>query len=300
MQRFLRFILVACVLGVVFHCIVLFCHRQTDNFTLARIHSDLPFNPAWEISPLSPEKKIELKQLFNQKFYYLGCGGQCFAFASEDGNYVIKFFKHKIRKPFTLFLKIPLPGTLNQKRLKKWNRALFKHNRDFNSYKIAYEDLREETGLVYIHLNKSDDLNQLVTIVDKIGIVHQIDLDKIEFIVQKRAKLVYTYIEEVMTQKNLQEAKTALHSLLNIIISRCKKGIFDEDARIHRNFGFIGTQPIFIDVGRFKRDPERTRPSVYKNDLLHIIGRFRQWLEKSYPELVLIFDEQLHEFQQNT
>lgn len=296
-NKWVRFFIAPMVFGALLYYTASFCNQQTDRFSVARIHSDLPFNPKWETAPLSPQKKTELLKLLDQKFHYLGCGGQCYAFASEDGNYVIKFFKHKIRKPFSFFLKMSLPGPLEKKRHKKLDKAFFKLNRDFNSYKIAYEDLNEETGLLYIHLNKGTDLNKSVTIVDKIGIAHRIPLDTIEFVVQKRAKLAYTYIDDLMTKGDIAGAKNALHSILDVIVARCKKGVFDEDARIHRNFGFVDSQPIFIDVGRFRRDPTRVQPAIYKQDLEDITGRFRDWLEESYPTLAPILDEELDEFE---
>lgn len=296
-HRWARILGASLICGWVFYSIASFCNQQTDGFSVARIHSDLPFNPAWETQALSPEKKEELLSIFHQKFHYLGVGGQCYAFASEDGHYVIKFFKHKIRKPFSFFYRTSLPKPFEKSRLKKWNKALYKLNRDFTSYKIAYEDLPEETGLLFIHLNKSSDLQRSATIVDKLGIAHTIALDEIEFIVQKRATMAYTFIEELMAKGNTAAAKKAMHSILDVIVSRCKKGIFDEDARIHRNFGFIDSKPIFIDVGRFRRDPERQKPIVYQNDLKDITGRLRDWLEQSYPPLVPILDEELHEYQ---
>lgn len=296
-NRLFRFFVLALIAGVSFYYLAVFCNRETDSFSIVRIHSDLPFNPEWETTPLSAQKKEEVLTALDQKFSYLGCGGQCFAFASEDGNYVIKFFKHKIRAPYSFFLKMALPGPLEKKRLGKLNKALYKLHRDFNSYKIAYEDLQDETGLLYIHLNKGTSLNQKVTIIDKIGIAHQIPLDEVEFVVQKRGQLAYSYIENLMEQGDDLGARAALHSILDIIICRCKKGVYDEDAKIHRNLGFVGAKPIFIDVGRFTRDPERTQPLVYKNDVRIITKRLRAWLEESHPQLTLILDEELHEIQ---
>jgi len=89
-----------------------FCHKKTDGFSVARIHSTLPWNPAWETAPLPGEEQHELEQALSQKFHYLGCGGQCFAFSSEDERYVIKFFKHRIRNPYSLLLHLPLPKVL--------------------------------------------------------------------------------------------------------------------------------------------------------------------------------------------
>jgi hypothetical protein len=287
------------LLGILHYFMAAFCNKWTDGFTILRIHSELPFNPAWESTPISNEKRNELHDIFSQKFHYLASGGQCFAFASENERYVVKFFKHKFRKPYSYFLKIPLPEKLDQLRKRKLNKALYKLKRDFTSYKIAYEELPQETRLLYIHLNKGTQLNQSITIIDKLGIEHLIPLDDVEFIVQAKAELVYAHIETLMKQGDTQGVREALHSILHIIVNRCKRGIFDEDPRIHRNFGFIGNTPIFIDVGRFVRDPTRRDPIVYKADLLTITKRFRAWLKESHPKLVPILEEELNAFEVN-
>ncbi len=281
--------------GVIFYITANFCEKKTDGFSVALIHSDLSYNPVWEIAPISLETEAELETIFSQKFYYLGSGGQSFAFVSENKEYVIKFFKHRIRKPYSFLLSLPIPSLLELQRLRKLDRALFKHCRDFTSYKIAYEELREETGLIYIHLNKGTQLNRSLQIIDKIGIEHKIDLDNIEFIVQKRAELIYPRINRWMAEGDLAAAKQSLHSILKLLVHRCKKGIFDEDPRIHNNLGLIDTKAIFIDVGRFVHDPERTRPTVYKNDLTTIIDkRLRPWLELNHPQLLIYLEEELY------
>lgn len=284
--------------GVIFYLTANFCESKTDGFSMAFIHSDLAYNPAWETRPISQGTRAELENVFSQKFRYLDCGGQSFVFVSENNQYVIKFFKHRqFRKPYSFFLRLPLPGVLELSRLRKLDRALFKLNRDFTSYKLAYEELQEETGLIYIHLNKEAELKQTLNIVDKIGIEHEIDLDKIEFVLQKRADQLYPHIDALMARGDLIGAKRTLHSILEVIVGRCKKGIFDEDPRIHNNLGLIGQRVIFIDVGRFVRDPERCLPSVYMNDLRTIINkRFRPWLEKCHPQLITDLDDEIDKF----
>jgi hypothetical protein len=299
LRKLVRFAIAPVICAIAFYYTASFCHQKTDRFYVAKIHSELPFHPEWETAPLNTEKQMELRKLLDQKFYYLGSGGQCFAFASDDGKYVVKFFKHKTRKPFNFLLKAPLPGKLKKACRKKLDRMDFKLNRDFTSYKIAYEDLNQETGLLYIHLNKGTSLKQSITIVDKIGVAHQIALDDVEFVVQKRAELAYTYVDDLMAKGDVEAAKKALHSMLEVIVARCKKGVFDEDARIHRNFGFIDAQPIFIDVGRFRHDPSRKQPAIYKQDLADITERFRGWLQESYPPLAPILEEELNAFQKD-
>lgn len=202
-----------------------------------------------------------LQGIFDQKFYYLGSGGQCWVFASEDGQYVLKFFKFHRRKKDKL-------------------------QRDFKSYQIAYETLKQETGLVYLHLDKTESLGLTAKVIDKIAIEHPIDLDAHAFIVQKKAVLVFDYIRSLMDQGKQDEAKGALFKLCQLLEERCKKGIGDEDPRLHRNIGFVDGMPIFIDTGRFKNDPSRMDPAIYQKDLKKITHRLRQWLLNEYPELV--------------
>jgi len=297
-KKFSPFLILTSV-GAIFHLIANFCEKKTDGFTIAFIHSDLTYDPAWETKSISKETEAELEKVFTQKFRYLGCGGQSFVFVSEDKEYVIKFFKHRhFRKPYSLLLNIPLPGILELSRLYKLNKALFKLTRDFSSYKLAYEELQEEAGLIYIHLNKGTHLNRSLNIIDKIGIEHEIDLDKIEFVVQRRADLLYPRIDELMQRGDIHGAKQALHAVLDVIVTRCKKGIFDEDPRIHNNLGLFGQRAIFIDIGRFVRDEKRTFPSVYINDLKIIIGkRLRPWLERDHPQLITYLDEEINKLE---
>lgn len=276
-----------------------FCNAQTDGFSVARIHSELSFNPAWEVDPLSFDQEQTLCTVLNQKFRYLGCGGQCFAFVSEDDKWVIKFFKHRFRKPFSYFYHASLPMWIDRVRERKLHKALFKLNRDFTSYKIAYEDLREESGLLYIHLNKNEVNFPTLTIVDKIGISHKICLSEVEFVVQKKAELAYDHIGALMKNNDLSGARAALHSILQTLILRCQRGIYDEDPPIHRNLGFVDAQPIFIDVGRFRRDESRKNPEIYKKDLTLITKRLRRWLEENYPPLTTLLDEELDATQNN-
>jgi hypothetical protein len=289
----LQKIILLALLCILFHLTGKFCEKKTDGFSVAFIHSDLKHNPAWD-SPLPSE---EARAVLTQRFRYLGCGGQSFVFASEDGNYVLKFFKHrKFRKPYSYLLHLPLPGIFDFYRINHLHKALFKLKRDFTSYRIAYDDLREETGIIYQHLNKTKGLFQPVQIVDKIDIAHEIDLDKVEFLVQRRAKLLFPHIDQLMSQGDIESAKHTLHAVVEALVCRCKKGVFDEDPRLPSNLGILGQRAMFIDIGRFVRDPTRTQRNVYASDVKTITSkRLRPWLEQSHPELVSALDEEIQQ-----
>jgi len=61
----------------------------------------------------------------------------------------------------------------------------------FRAHKLAYTEIKADTGLIYIHLNKSDHLKTQLKVVDRLGRTHHIDLDKTEFIVQEKAELIF-------------------------------------------------------------------------------------------------------------
>lgn len=285
-------LIIACSLLAVFG-IAKFCEKQTDDFSVAYIHSDLAPSPEWETK--LPESQAELNQALSQTFNYLGFGGQAYAFVSADQNYVIKFFKQRyFRKPQSYLFSIPLPGAFELSRLRKFTKARAKLHRDFNSYKLAYEELREESGLVFVHLNKGNELKKSINIVDKIGISHKIDLDNVEFVLQKKAAPLFPHIQTLMQSGDVSSAKQTVHAIVEVLAGRCKKGIYDEDPRLHNNMGVIGAKAMFIDVGRFVRDPNRTQPETYRADLKHITGkRLKPWLQENYPQLSSYLDEEI-------
>ncbi len=231
-----------------------FCLTKTRGFALYKICSSLPFNPDWETPPLSEEENADVKKILSQPYLFLDKGAQSYVFLSSDGQYVIKFFKlHALHAPIWL-QSIHLPFHLQpiwvQKLLEK-RQSLIK---TFLSYKIAYNELKEETGMVFLHLNKTDALHQKLVIVDNIGISHSLDLDKMEFLVQKRASLFFPYLEKTIKEKGLESAKKTLSDLVHFLVRRNQKEIFDKDPDLETNFGFLDDKIVQIDVGRFRKD----------------------------------------------
>ena len=268
--KFILFIIAACALQWS-------CHKATDGFAIEKISSSLPFHPEWEVE--AEQKEIEA--IAKQKFYYLAKGAQCFVFASEDGKTVLKFFRHShMRAPLWLTL-FSFTGALETWRLEKIGKHEGKLGKDFASYKLAYETMRERTGISFLHLNKTNTLHTSVTIVDKLGIAHNLDLDQMEFLLQKRATLVYPTLDSLIAEGKLEEAKGAIADLISLLKWRAEKGIFDKDPDLNTNFGFTEGKAVQIDVGRFKFTGE----SGSKEELLRITDNLQQWLEAKSPAL---------------
>ena len=152
-----------------------------------------------------------------KSFTYLGSGARCYVFISEDRSAVIKFFKHHHMRPRHIIHKIPLTKGLEKKRAKVIGipeKMLFAL---FTSCKLANEHLKEESGLIGVHLNKTKDFNQSLTLIDKLGIRHEIDPNTVEFIIQKKAQPIFKKIAQLMKQGNICGAKQAVRAYLDLI-----------------------------------------------------------------------------------
>lgn len=57
----------------------------------------------------------------------------------------------------------------------------------FQSLKVAYEAAPLETGLVFVHLDKSTGVHPVVTLFDKAGTKYEVALDSHEFLLQQKA-----------------------------------------------------------------------------------------------------------------
>ena len=269
-----------------------FCEKKTDTFSIGAISSNRPYNPSFETAfPHSPE----IEEALSQRYTYFGRGGQAFAFFSDDGKYVVKFFKQRLFRPSWLLNHIPLPKVLHHYRFKRnWKRN-DKRARDFFSYKVSAEDLKDETGVLYSHLNRTTHLKKTLLITDRLGIQHPIALDNFDFIIQRRAERVYDRIDRLMQMGNREKAKEALLQVFSLISTRAKKGYRDRDPNIRTNCGFIGDKAIKIDVGRFVKNEEMKTPEKHNEELLRIVAPFETWIEIHYPELTDAFHSHLQE-----
>ena len=153
------------------------CERP-KGFTLSKVTSSYGADPRWDVeNDLSPS---ELAALLQGPYTYLGSGNHTYAFMSRDEKTVIKFFKQKHMRVQSLFLS-------SETKLRRAKERL----ESFSSYLLAYEKLRDETGLLYLHLNPTHHLHQTVTLIDQHGKEHRVNLDEMEFLIQKKATLSF-------------------------------------------------------------------------------------------------------------
>lgn len=284
------------IAGCLFAWLSFYTYNQlTDGFSLRQMTSSLPLYPEFTV-PLSEEKKEQLRNSLDQPFHYLGKGCQFYAFVSEDGKYVIKFLKQKHLRPFTWLNSIPMPKKLRKISDAKIERRKERVSKLFSSCKLAYEKMPDETGLLYIHLHRAPALEKTVTLVDKLGRKRRVEIDKYEYVVQKKA----TTVKEMFTQIQSDEAQMQerIDQLLTLIFSRYRKGICDRDRSFVQNVAFLPEEgrALFIDTGQFYEDPVILEKEEQCKDMRKRIGNLRHFTSKHFPELAPLVDAQINNY----
>lgn len=271
-----------------------FCLNQTKGFRYYYLLSNLPNDERWEFPPLSVDEKKNVDALLAQEFTFLGSGGWCFAFLGADGTTVLKFYKHthlrldKVMKRFS-FKKLisksdPLPKD-----------AYYFQEFNFKSCALLYQHAKELTGILYAHLNKTENLLPQVVLIDNIGVRHTIDLDKTEFILQQKADLLIPHLQKQMASHNVEGAKNSIDALLNCIVKLYDKGIRDHDSSIRNNYGFTEEGAIALDISSFGPDDSLKDPAVQKVELRRKTHRLERWLKKYHLELYHYYEQRINQ-----
>jgi hypothetical protein len=251
--------------------------KSNDSFNLNFIHSCLRNSPDWEICC---QHRGLVDQILNQPFTYLTKGKQSFVFASSDGDYVLKFY----RFPSSL-----RPYSWLMRPFRKLSTST-KENLDanFRSFKLAYDDLREESGLVLVHMNKTSGIYRKVTLTDKMGVQHIVDLNKVAFLLQQRGTRFFSEFDQQAKSPDLSEAKATIEKTVALFASCWKKGAIDLDPILDKNFGLIDGSPFIIDVGQWTRPSELPPLKEY---LLQMTGSLSHKLSNENPELYQFYQE---------
>lgn len=259
-------------------------HALTDDFGYASITSNLPDDPRWDC-PTRHEDHAELERALSQPYNYLESGSQSYAFVSQDGKYVIKFFKHKRWRLNPLIASLPLPPSLKARRDHWVRKKKETVASTFQSCITSYQEFREETGVIFVHLNKKGPFGQNLIVRDRIGFKHLIDLKEVEFILQRKAIPTHEYLLDLKNKGMDKEAEKAIRDLIAFTAYRAHKGYSDKDPHLIRNFGFIDGKATQIDIGGFHRDPKKDLRYFYSHELLKIRAKLIPWLVENYPEL---------------
>jgi hypothetical protein len=247
MKKGIRFLGLGClvlVLGMGGNLFYLYRHREfgPDDF-------HYPF--VLKLKGKAPEKASQelASDILKQKFVYLGCGTQVTAYESEDHRYVVKFFnpRNTIKKKWfgkkTRLMRMNSPSWI----LKSYFGTQERLIKFFSRYAMAYDELRDEAGLIYVHLNGATVLQQELELVDKEGKLRRVRLEDAPFVLQKKVELVPAYLVK-------NDKKEAARQLYDLFLSRARKGYTDKLQTLDKNFGFADGRAVQLDVGRIRKE----------------------------------------------
>ena len=250
------FLSVIRILFFIFFCISMLLvpaltKRLTKGFRLAKMQLEFPHRPNWEV-PLVPE----VISILDQPYYYLDKGSQCYVFESKDGEYVLKLFRYD--QP-TNDTKVTLL---------------------FNGCKAAFDYLKEETGLIFVHLNPTPMGLGTVICRDPIGREVEFQLDQCRFAVQKKAK---PFRETLLNAKsNREEMQRLIDQFFDLLVARTEKGVLNSDPSLSRNFGFLDTCAIELDFGNYRPCSNVDQGK----EIRRYTGKLKKWLLLNAPEWV--------------
>jgi hypothetical protein len=243
--------------------------RFTCGFKLAKMHIDLPFRPDWEVAPsLSRE---DLNAILDQPFSYLDKGAQCYVFQSGDERHVVKLFRYD------------QPHIIRHKKTSvEWKREKL-----FSACLLAYQKAREETGLVYLHLNVTRGEVPILHAKGPIGQTLHFHLDRYRFAIQKKAQPFRASLLEAYHSSDKDALPRLIDSFVSVLSSRLGKGIGNSDPTVSRNFGFLEGKAVEIDFGNYYVHP----PTI--DEMHRYTHRLRRWLKHHAPEWVSYLDEKV-------
>ncbi len=251
-------------------------HWAKDGFNINRIRSAFP---ASKEEPIPEEVAAALKQPYS----YLGQGRQYYAFKSSDGKYVLKLPRlDRYEIPFWLQA-CPFPF-LDEYRKQIGIQRLTRLEGLMESARIASEELREQTAVLYVHFHKTEGKSHYTEIIDRLGRHFQVELNHAPFVLQEKKSLMALAFDGALASADRDQAKAILESYLKIIAYRSNKGIYSKDYSYFRNYGIEEGQKedrcFEIDIGSFYHTNTRAKTALQET-----VDHISPWLGNIDPQL---------------
>lgn len=267
----------------------------TDGFSISNITSTHEAKGEWEVASLVGGEKREVELALEQEYFYLGKGHQAYAFESKDGKYVLKFLKFQPYRYNPIVEKFPLPQSLDRMRSTKLLHKEEKRDALFRSWKVAFENLKEESGVLYIHINPTKNQHGKVTLYNKSGFPYLLSLDEHVFMVQRKADLVETHIQKHIANGAIDMAKNVIDQMVDLYLAEYDRGLAEKDRYLVRNTGMCDGKPMHIDTGRLCKDESLKDPLRQRVELIWKTSILLEWLKESYPILAEHLESRLND-----
>lgn len=231
--------------------------------------------PAENIHPISIEDKQRLDLIFKQPFRYIDRGKQSYVFVSQDGQTILKFFDTRCTQSGSY----PLINPLSLKKCTKKMQQLL------NGYTVAENFDRENTGLIFVQLSPNPSYTMSISVTDRFGFKHNVEMSKVPFALQKRAIPTREAITGLLSKGDVEGAVKLLQKIIDMYIQEYQHGVIDGDHNLMYNTGIADGKPMRIDVGRLRYDEKVKDPAVYANDLHKVaVERVGEWLQRHFPQ----------------
>lgn len=258
--------------------------RPARLFSPSLIQSQFEPRPEWQVK-ISPDHDRFFYVVCQQTLYWLGRGMQAIVFETQDGKYVVKFFQlGRLREPSSRgFVKNLVSKEPEDKRKERVN-----HREEiFLSSKMCFEELQAETGIVYVHLNRTKDKIKGIKLVDKYGQSHRIRGDDASFVVQKKASLLIPTLTKLMDTGDVAGAKARLDQVFDLLLSMARKHFVDGDDALIRNnnLGLTEDRAIYIDTGHIFRAHNLDVLERMRYEFQVRLEPLEHWINVLYPEL---------------
>jgi hypothetical protein len=226
-------------------------------------------NPFWELS-YTPEELVTVRSILSQPLHFLDDGSQCWAFYTEHQDYVVKICKK------TRYAKAE------------------KKEIDFLSYLLAFEFIREQSQIVFLHLTPSN-LGISLKIFDPIGIPHFIKADNLAFYVQKKTSSLCSSRCRFspLSSMSLSEKKEFIDLLMDLFVTTSKFPIEVKDVRL-KNIGLKDGSISWIDPGRIRKKQFPLSLDEQKKELIRLVSSIKPDLHLVDAELVNLLEQELN------
>lgn len=258
--------------------------RPARLFNPKLIEARFPPRKEWAVKITSDHERF-FYVVCQQTLTWLGRGMQAVVFETQDAKYVVKFFQlGRLREdePRGFFENL-VSNESNEKRQER----LTHREEIFSSSKMCFEELQDESGIVYVHLNRTKDKIKGIKLVDKYGQSHRIRGDDSCFVVQKKARYLIPTIMSLMEKGKVEETKARVNQVFDLLLSLAKKGFADGDDALIRNnnIGLTEDRAIYIDTGHIFRAYNLNVTERMRYEFQVRLDPLEKWLNITYPEI---------------
>lgn len=260
--------------------------RPSHLFSLSFIESTLPQRNDWE-ARLSADHDRFFYVVSQQALRWVGKGSVAFIFATPDDKYVVKFMN------MTLFKRPTNHGFLKKvfssKRKKPFRDARMEDI--FQSVRLCFDELQEETGVIYVHLNRTKEKIHGLKLIDSYGQSQRVCGDDTCFLMQRQAKPLFKVLTDLMDKGATEEASRRIDQIFDLLTSLARKGYVDGDERLisNNNIGFIDSRAIYIDTFHFYPANHLDLVQRMHYECQQRLVPLERWLKLNYPVLAAYY-----------